>query len=78
MACSVIFEECTTDALRFSDGRTEQEGRLEVCLRGVWGTVCNNLWSAENTRVACRQLGIGKHHLDSQLESHVGSLEAES
>ena len=49
-----------TDALRLSDGRSEQEGRLEVCQDGEWGTICNNPWSMESTTVACRQLGLGE------------------
>ena len=56
---------CVTDALRLSDGRNEQEGRLEVCQDGVWGTICNDVWSTESTTVACRQLGIGESHTQS-------------
>ena len=51
---------CTDNAIRLSDGRTELEGRVEVCLDGVWGTVCNDPWSMENTAVVCSQLNIGK------------------
>ena len=33
-------------------------GRLEFYYSGEWGTVCNDLWSSANTRVACRHLGL--------------------
>ena len=33
-------------------------GRLEVYYSGQWGTVCNDLWSSTNSRIACRQLGF--------------------
>ena len=38
----------------------EREGRLEVCIRKVWGTVCDYVyyWRYNFLRVACRQLGF--------------------
>ena len=34
------------------------DGRLEVCQVGVWGTICNYLWDRNDATVACRQLGL--------------------
>ena len=34
------------------------EGRVEVCVNQMWGTVCNNQWSPAHTRVVCRYLGF--------------------
>ena len=45
-------------------GTHPAEGRLELCFRGVWGTVCRDNWGTEAALVACRQLGfvnIGKY-----------------
>ena len=32
-------------------------GLLEINLNGEWGAVCQTMWTTENSRVACRQLG---------------------
>ena len=39
------------------NGTIEQEGRLEVCVNGVWGTVCSSGWNTIDAYVACKQLG---------------------
>lgn len=36
---------------------TEEWGRVEVCLSGVWSSICGSNWSIEEATVVCRQLG---------------------
>ena len=48
---------CTTGDVRLVNGLVESEGRLEVCINQVWGTVCGRRWSYQDSSVACRQLG---------------------
>ena len=31
---------------------------MEVCIEGVWETVCHNSWSSSDARVVCKQLGF--------------------
>ena len=50
-------DNCKTGEIRLVDGTEEYEGRLEVCINQVWGTVCSRYWYNTDTKVACRQLG---------------------
>ena len=51
-------EECSDGLVRLVDGQTETEGRVKVCQGGVWGTICDDHWTQEDTDVVCRQLGF--------------------
>ena len=33
-------------------------GRVEICNMHQWGTVCDDIWGAQDAQVACRQLGF--------------------
>ncbi len=55
-----MFIDCTDGDIRLVAGSSELEGRVEVCVDGVWGTVCSDLWGAEESSVACRQLGFSQ------------------
>ena len=41
------------------DGASSYEGRVELCIDGEWGTICDNFWSDLDAVVVCRQLSLG-------------------
>ena len=51
---------CTTGQLRLVGGNIVNEGRVEICLGNVWGTVCDNGWSTVDAAVVCGQLGYSR------------------
>ena len=58
---------CSDGDVRLVGGTVANEGRIEVCVNQVWGSVCystygnygssRNNWDTIDAKVVCRQLG---------------------
>ena len=59
-ACCGIFLfyiDCIEGTLRLVDGSSHNEGRVEVCSNGRWGTVCGDGWTEREAALVCSRLG---------------------
>ena len=54
----VIDATCTNGAVRLFGGQNSGEGTVEICVGGVWGSVCDNSWGRSDAAVVCQQLGF--------------------
>ena len=60
------------DDIMYSDYFDEDKGlvggRIEICLGGRYGTICDDFWDKQDASVACRQLGFSPHGMSIFLK----------
>ena len=57
-------QSCGDGGTRLVGGSTHFEGNVEICVNGVWGSICDPSWGVEEAKVVCTSLGyspLGKN-----------------
>ena len=50
--------DCSPGEFRLIGGTGPHEGRVEVCYRGQWSTICDEGWEDRDAEVVCSQIGF--------------------
>ena len=58
---------CEDGGTQLVGGSTDLEGNVQVCINGVWGTVCDPSWGAPEAKVVCTSLGYSQLGKDAIL-----------
>ena len=53
-----MLTNCNDGDVRLSLGVSSNDGIVEYCNAGAWGSLCENTFSFDNAEVVCRQLGL--------------------
>ena len=54
----IVNTGCAEGEVRLVGGSNYTQGRVEICMDDVWGTVCDQQWNTVAAGVVCRQLSL--------------------
>lgn len=55
---ATVVSNCSHGDIRLTAVTQNLSGKVELCVHGIWGAVCNHGWDTEDANVACKQLGF--------------------
>ena len=48
---------CRDGEVQLAEGFSVTNGRVEICIKQTWATVCGDSWDLLDAKVICNQLG---------------------
>ena len=54
---NTVYSNCTDFDVRLVDGDSPNEGKVQICVNGVWGLLCSRSVDSNDARVICSQVG---------------------
>ena len=68
---NTVYSNCTDFDVRLVDGDSPNEGKVQICVNGVWGLLCSRSVDRNDARVVCSELG---YQTGGKLQLHVDIL----
>ena len=62
---------CEDGQVNLTGGANVREGRVEVCLNRVWGTVCSEQFSDDDAQVVCSQMNFERNSKPVKCNIHM-------
>ena len=63
----VFIGNCVNGEIHLVGGWTKFDGRVEVCNRGIWGTICDDHVDSTEATVMCYQLGMHDRNIRKMI-----------
>lgn len=57
----ILTDKCINGDIKLSGSGYSSVGMINVCVNGVWGTICNTGFDDADASVACAQLGFSRY-----------------
>ena len=58
VATDIFIAPCENGDIKLSGSSDPLQGRIEICMNQVWGTICDDFWDVNDVAVICQQLGF--------------------